>query len=97
MAVAVGFEGANTVFRRPDSLSAAECADLQCFSNGGQIISCWRLTPEELAEIRKTGVVWLSILGSAMPPVMISGAALVTIEGKPAKAEPHFPAPPALK
>ena len=28
----------------------------------GEIYTCWKLSPEEIAEIQKTGVVWLSIL-----------------------------------
>ena len=35
------------------------------------IISCWRLSKEDLDEINRTGVVWLSITGHGMPPVSI--------------------------
>jgi hypothetical protein len=39
----------------------------------GTIVSCWRLTPEELAEVQRTGVVWLSVWGSlSQPPVYVA-------------------------
>lgn len=37
------------------------------------IISCWKVTAEELREIQRTGRVWLMVLGVAMQPVIISG------------------------
>lgn len=37
------------------------------------VISCWRPTAEELAEINKTGRVWLIVVGPTMPPVMLDG------------------------
>lgn len=33
------------------------------------VISCWKPTKEEMAEIQRTGRIWLVILGSTMPPV----------------------------
>lgn len=91
MASAVGFEGANIVFRAPEGMSQEECYDLQSFSDGQQVISCWRLSAEELAEVAKTGVVWLSIMGRTLPPVSVSGTALVHVDGVPARAEPALP------
>lgn len=37
------------------------------------IISCWKLSKEDLDEINRTGVVWLSITGLGMPPVSVFG------------------------
>lgn len=28
----------------------------------GRIVSCWQLSPEEQAQVAKTGVVWLSLM-----------------------------------
>jgi hypothetical protein len=36
------------------------------------IVSCWKVTAEELAEIQRTGRVWLICMGG-MPPVILSG------------------------
>jgi len=35
--------------------------------------SCWKLTPEELESVNKTGRVWLCVVGVTMPPVIMSG------------------------
>ena len=37
-----------------------------------QIISCWKLTPEEVQEVAQTGKVWLRVLGGH-PPVAVQG------------------------
>ncbi len=68
MAKPVGFEGANCVFRAPDGVPQEECVDLECFVAPGQIISCWRLSDEELAKVNETGVVWLEVQGDGTPP-----------------------------
>lgn len=87
MAIPVGFEGANMLLNG----EAAGCNDLEVFSNGQQCVSCWRLTPEELEIVAKTGVVWVSVWGHVMPPIYVSGTAGVTINGRPARAEPVIP------
>jgi hypothetical protein len=38
------------------------------------IISCWQLTTEEIAEIARTGKVWLRVLGTGMPPIAIQAS-----------------------
>lgn len=37
------------------------------------LTSCWKLTPGELEEINKTGVVWLHVLGETSYPVALTG------------------------
>lgn len=39
----------------------------------GEIVSCWALTPQEIMEIQNTGVVYLTVSGSPMPNMLISG------------------------
>lgn len=36
------------------------------------VISCWKLTKEELEEINKTGRVWLTVVGDTMSPVQLT-------------------------
>jgi hypothetical protein len=86
MAEGVGFEGANQVF-----YGAGEVRDLAVFNDGKQIISAWRLTPEERAKVAETGVVWLSVYGRSLPPVLVSIEPLVTIEGREPIVEPVIP------
>lgn len=33
------------------------------------IVSCWKLSPEELQRIQETGKVWVTIMGVSMPPI----------------------------
>lgn len=50
-----------------------------------QFISCWKLTPEELEEVARTGKVWLHVLGGGHPPVLVSGERPF----EPVEAEAH--------
>lgn len=38
---------------------------------GTQSISCWRLSPEEMLEVLRTGCVWLFVLGQHTPVCVI--------------------------
>jgi hypothetical protein len=37
------------------------------------VVSCARLSPEELAEVNRTGVVYLQVIGHTHPPVSLHG------------------------
>lgn len=93
MAEPVGFDGANDILRAPKGQEAS-CSDLPIFrsvdpnTRGHMLISCWRLTPDELRAINETGVIWFSAQGVTHPPIVISGEALVMVDGRPARAEP---------
>lgn len=94
MAKPVGFEGANFVFTAPPTMTPDECGDLEVFRNGNQIVSCWRLSEDELERVAETGVVWLSIVGAGMPPVNIQATGALEINGRDPVAEPYIkPAP----
>ena len=90
MTEGVGFEGANSVFYG-DGKTAR---DLAVFVDGKQIISAWRLTPDEIVEVQRTGVVWLSVRGTALPPVLVSVEPLVTVDGRAPVVEPVIPLKP---
>ena len=90
MANAVGFEGANSIMQAPVGVASHECLDLPVFRDQSQIISCWRLTGEELETIKKTGVVWLSISGQGMPPVYIGAKDVLHVDGRESTAEPYI-------
>ena len=39
-----------------------------CFiADQGMVISCWKLSPEEIAEIQRTGVLWIKQLSFGHP------------------------------
>jgi hypothetical protein len=84
MAKGINFEGANVIMRAPEGMD--NCEDLIAFRNGQQVVSCWKLTEEEVGEIRETGCVWVSIWGNTMPPISVSGKPLITVGGKPARS-----------
>ncbi|HWT12270.1 MAG TPA: hypothetical protein VN231_05925 [Allosphingosinicella sp.] len=71
MAEAFAFSGANKVYAAPSGRD--DVSDLHTFSNGKAIVSAWRLTPEELAEVNRSGgVIFLSVLsGNVLYPVFV--------------------------
>lgn len=44
------------------------------------VVSCWKLTRQELDEVNRTGRVWLIVLGRTMPPVAIDGVKPLIVE-----------------
>ena len=76
MAKPVGFEGANKVWRAPPDME--NCVDLETFTDGKNVVSCWRFSDEELVEIARTGVCWINVSSAGgLPPICISGTALI--------------------
>lgn len=76
--IASDFPESNLVLHAPSGMTAEECTPLNVFrgadANGqGVVISCWKITREELAEVARTGRIWLGIIGQTMPPVYMSG------------------------
>jgi hypothetical protein len=75
------FPQQNFVYQKPEGWTDEQCMDLPVWKGQGEIdeqgattptiISCWKLSKEDLEEIQRTGVVWLSISGTGMPPVSV--------------------------
>jgi hypothetical protein len=70
------FPEQNFVYSKPSSMTDEQCMDLNVWrgktsDNFPAIISCWKLSKEDLEEIQRTGVIWLSITGNGMPPVSL--------------------------
>lgn len=76
MADPVAFAGHNKRF-----VAAPEMTDtrtLHVYTNGVENISCWKLSPDELAIIARTGEVWMSIKsGEVLHPAYIGGAPMM--------------------
>jgi hypothetical protein len=96
MAEAIDFPGSNKVFAAPPGRE--DVSDLHTFVNGKAIVSAWKLSPEELADIQRTGTVFISLLsGMTLFPVYVgsedSVRRLVADYGKvwDRPAEPHGP------
>lgn len=46
---------------------------LPCCRLGGQVISCWELTPEEIETIKQTGKIYVSVQsGSCVYPMFLT-------------------------
>lgn len=69
----VDFDESNIVLGPPESMTEEECGNLPVFTDGRLCVSRWKLSPEELETIQRTGSVWLAIVsGSTQPPVWLS-------------------------
>lgn len=55
--------------RAPPGLSGV--SGLPVVFDGRAVASFWQPSPEELAALNAGGLVWLSVLGPAMPPVKL--------------------------
>lgn len=78
MAIAASFDEANVVLDKPQGMSYEECEALSVWrgpTQGGNpvVVSCWKLTQEELEEINRTGRVWLMLYGETMQPAIVCG------------------------
>ncbi|QGJ74195.1 hypothetical protein [Sinorhizobium meliloti] len=70
MGVPVQFEGSNMLLRAPEG--AENVSDMHTYTNGMCSVSCWELSADELAEINRTGRVYLSVFsGRTQPPVFV--------------------------
>ncbi len=78
MAFSASFDESNTVLGKPANMSADECEALAVLCTETQdgipcVVSCWKFTAEEVAEINRTGRAWLTVAGKTMPPAHVQG------------------------
>lgn len=88
MAEATSFDESDSVLGKPPGMTHEECSALSILRLQTQegfplVVSCWKLTAEELAEINKTGRVWLGIYGHTMPPAFVAGLKPFSTEQRP--------------
>ena len=75
--VPASFEESNAIIGPPDHISPDVLAPLSAFMGHDiygtpVVITCWKLTEEEVEEFRRTGRVWLVAVGHTIPPVQLS-------------------------
>ncbi len=90
MATSIKFQGVNCTLSPPSKIIGMQQKTggaMHALSDKTQVVTCWRLSAEELAEIAETGVVWMRIKGQEMPPTSVSGLCMVHIKGEPAEVE----------
>lgn len=78
MAVPASFAESNAILDKPDDMTYDECEAISCLrglteSGYPVVISAWKLSREELAEINRTGRLWLIVMGLTQPPMIVSG------------------------
>ena len=75
--IACAFDEETTVLDPPSGIENCDPLPVRVVQETREmpplLISCWKLTKEELEEVNKTGRVWLAVCGRAMPPVVLSG------------------------
>lgn len=76
--IPTAFDEDNAALGRPQGMTDEECAPLSVFIGNDVdrrpvVISCWKLTDEELAEVIRTRRVWVIIHGETMPPIAPTG------------------------
>lgn len=76
--VPTSFAEADTVLGKPPDMTHEQCEPLsvlRALNTDGTpvVVSCWKCTAEELAEINRTGRVWLTVFGVTMQPVCLHG------------------------
>ncbi len=71
------FEGSNAVLDAPEGcpVPVGPINVCRAVNEDGipTVITCWKLTQEDLDEIIRTKRVWLGAMGLSMPPVWLSG------------------------
>lgn len=70
------FDESNCLMDTPADMSCEECVPLSVYRGSSTdglpiVISCWKLTKDELEEFQRTGRVWLYVVGHSMPPVSV--------------------------
>lgn len=75
MAVPIHFRETNFVLGPVDDQAGGAIPVPVLRLEDGRLVSCWHLSPEELAQVAKTGRVWLELTagdGLAMPAVFVT-------------------------
>jgi len=70
MATGVSFEGANVLYKAPSG-QEDRVHGLATMQTDHFITSCWELSPEEMAEVQRTGRVFLTVLSPELWPTFV--------------------------
>ena len=68
----IKFSEQNVTFTKPDNMTDEECSSLPVFQNDSQIISCWQLDDTDRQRLLDGGVIWLHVIATFQPPVLVS-------------------------
>jgi hypothetical protein len=73
MANPICWHGMNKTLQAPANEDKQRIQDIHVFNNGNCSVSCWQLTPEELADlVQNGGKIYLAVMfGKSQPPVFV--------------------------
>ena len=75
--IATSFAESNAYLDSPANMSPEQCHPLsvartQMTDGTYVIISCYKLTSDEVEEFRRTGRIWMIVAGDLMPPIALT-------------------------
>ena len=74
MANPVPFRESNLILHGPQGVDDPDVLTIEARRLEGCVVTCWQLSPEDVAEMVETGgVIWVSVWGNSMPPMMVTG------------------------
>lgn len=88
MAEPTVFETMNGVYGKPTDMTDEQCGSLPVLKTDSHVISCWKLSEEELEMVKKTGVVWVGILGHTVIPFWVAGGDIMSIYAPKDEVQP---------
>ena len=76
--IPVSFDESDAFLNPPEGVSLDDCHVLsikriKTEQGWPAVVSCWKLTKEEMEEVKRTGRIWLAVTGMSMPPVWLDG------------------------
>lgn len=76
--IATAFAEENAVLDSPKGVDPDDCGPLSVWRGPDEdgdalVVSCWKVTADELEEIKRTGRVWLMVWGRTMVPTAVCG------------------------
>lgn len=66
----IRFKESNIVMLAPPGME--NCVDVHAHKSNGQVITCWKPTPEELVKINLGEPIWLGLVGETMQPAFVT-------------------------
>jgi hypothetical protein len=78
MGTPTNFDRSNAVIGPPPGVPETECGSVFAWRGVGadgipRLATCWKLTAEELAEVKRTGNVWFMMWGVQLVPHWVGG------------------------
>ena len=77
MAHGIDFAGTNRYYGPPKGMED-EVYGIPAMKTERYIVTAWQLSPEELVEVNKTGVVFISFMGETLTPHFVGSVITMT-------------------